>query len=392
MDQRCEEQSLSTVTDVEQAVRSRYSSASQQREPSLCCPVQYDKKYLAILPEEILEKDYGCGDPSRYVQQGETVLDLGSGGGKVCYIASQIVGRQGKVIGVDMNDEMLALANKYREPIGDQLGYHNVQFLKGRIQDLGLDLGKFEAHLDGHPIASVEDWFQCQVQIAELCQRTPMISNASIDVIVSNCVLNLVDPHARRQMFSEMHRVLRDGGRAVISDIVSDEPVPTHMRNDPSLWSGCISGAYVEHEFLAAFAEAGFYGMEIVDRPQKPWATIEGIEFRSVTVRAYKGLEGPCRDYNHAVLYQGPWESVIDDDGHTLRRGVPMAVCKKNFDIYTRAPYSDQVIGIPPRQPVTHEQARSFNCRENRVRSPRETKGENLGLTQLPADCCGGSC
>ncbi|NUN24457.1 MAG: methyltransferase domain-containing protein, partial [Candidatus Jettenia caeni] len=96
----------------EQAVRERYSAAAAQKEAALCCPVTYNPKYLEVIPKEVLDRDYGCGDPSQYLAEGETVLDLGSGGGKICFIASQVVGSSGRVIGVDMNDEMLALARK----------------------------------------------------------------------------------------------------------------------------------------------------------------------------------------------------------------------------------------------------------------------------------------
>src|SRR5215216_2140631 len=115
---------MSAVLDVEQAVAGRYSQAAQQRESELCCPVSYDPKYLSVIPDEIIERDYGCGDPSAFVREGDTVLDLGSGGGKICYIASQIVGAKGSVIGVDTNLEMLALAEKYRREIGDKTGFH----------------------------------------------------------------------------------------------------------------------------------------------------------------------------------------------------------------------------------------------------------------------------
>ena len=102
---------MTAVLDVEQAVGGRYSQAAQQREAELCCPVNYDPKYLSVIPDEIIERDYGCGDPSAFVREGDTVLDLGSGGGKICYIASQIVGPRGRIIGVDVNEETLA---KYR--------------------------------------------------------------------------------------------------------------------------------------------------------------------------------------------------------------------------------------------------------------------------------------
>src|SRR5690242_12310443 len=84
--------------NVDAAVRERYSAASQQREETLCCPVDYDARYLQAIPAEVLERDYGCGDPSKHVRPGETVLDLGSGGGKICFIAAQVVGPSGRVI------------------------------------------------------------------------------------------------------------------------------------------------------------------------------------------------------------------------------------------------------------------------------------------------------
>ena len=127
---------MSTVIDVEHAVNERYGQAAKGREAELCCPVEYDPKFLNVIPDEIKERDYGCGDPSAFVCEGDVVLDLGSGAGKICYIAAQIVGSDGRVIGVDANNEMLALAEKYRQSIGDRIGYHNVEFRKGRIQDL----------------------------------------------------------------------------------------------------------------------------------------------------------------------------------------------------------------------------------------------------------------
>ncbi|MDH3529561.1 MAG: methyltransferase domain-containing protein, partial [Acidobacteriota bacterium] len=120
--------------DVEAAVRSRYQKAASEVEPALCCPVDYDPQFLEILPGEIIERDYGCGDPSAYVREGDIVLDLGSGGGKICYIASQIVGAEGSVIGVDTNTEMLGLARKYKNDLSAKIGYDNVEFRYGKIQ------------------------------------------------------------------------------------------------------------------------------------------------------------------------------------------------------------------------------------------------------------------
>ena len=241
-----------------------------------------------MLPPEVIERDYGCGDPTRWINSGESVLDLGCGTGKVCYIAAQIVGPLGRVVGVDRNDEMLTVARRHQPQIGERLGYQNTSFFKGSIQDLALDLDRWDEYLRGHPIASANDWLRAEAKADELRRGQPMVADASIDVVVSNCVLNLVRESDRRQLFGELFRVLKPGGRAVISDIVADRPVPRLLKDDPRLWSGCVSGAFVEGEFLAAFAAAGFEPVQVVERQPEPWTIVEQIEFRSVTVRAQK--------------------------------------------------------------------------------------------------------
>ena len=384
----------SLATNVEQAVGQRYSAASKEAEAALCCPVDYDADYLTVLPREIIERDYGCGDPSKYVKPGETVLDLGSGGGKICYIASQVVGAEGSVIGVDMNDDMLALARKYQQQVAGAIGHDNVDFRKGRIQDLALNMTMFEEYLVDHPVQSSADWLQAQDHADELRRTKPLVDDNSVDVIVSNCVLNLVKQSDRRQLFSEMFRVLRRGGRAVISDIVSDEAVPEEMQQDPRLWSGCISGAFEEKKFFEAFEQAGFYGAHLLARQEEPWATVGGIEFRSVTIEAYKGKEGPCMDHLQAVIYKGPWKTVTDDDGHVLRRGLRTAVCKKTLDIYSRAPYQNEVLPIEPYEAVADADAEPYDCRRNLERDAREQKGAKYAVTELPVadSCCGPDC
>ena len=379
--------------DVEAAVRDRYSSAAQEQEAALCCPVDYDARYLAAIPQEILDRDYGCGDPSQFVERGDTVLDLGSGGGKICYIASQVVGAEGQVIGVDCNDDMLALARSYQDEMARRLGYGNVSFRKGRIQDLKLNLDELDGYLVDHPVRSSNDWFELENESRRLRKEAPLVDSDSIDVIVSNCVLNLVRESDRRQLFQEMHRVLKRGGRAVISDIVSDEVVPESLRNDARLWSGCMSGAFREVDFLKAFESAGFYGIEILNRQDEPWAVVDGIEFRSMTVRAWKGKEGVCLERNQAVIYRGPWRAVIDDDGHRLNRGERMAVCDKTFQIYSRAPYADQITPIPPATEIPLEEAGAFDCTVDSVRDPKQTKAAPVTLDILPGeDRCGPSC
>jgi ubiquinone/menaquinone biosynthesis C-methylase UbiE len=375
--------------DVESAVRERYGAASNAKEEALCCPVEYDPQYLKILPAEIIERDYGCGNPSAFVKTGDTVLDLGSGGGKICYIASQIVGATGKVIGVDTNTEMLALANKYRDELAQKIGYGNTEFRYGKIQDLKLDLSLVDEFLEKHPIKTADDFFAYESFIAKSKAENPLVADDSIDVILSNCVLNLIKPELKEQMFAEMFRVLKKGGRVAISDIVSDEVIPEHLQNDAELWSGCISGAFREDAFITAFENAGFYGIEIVKRDEKPWRVVEGIEFRSVTIVAYKGKQGACFERNQAVIYKGPWKRVLDDDGHALERGQRIAVCDKTFQIYSKEPYASQMILVEPIENIVLENAKEFDCKRTAKRHPRETKGLEYNLTDLTGEMCG---
>ncbi len=370
--------------DTEKAVLERYGRAARRTEGALCCPTSYDPRYLEAIPEEILQRDYGCGDPTPYVRPGDTVLDLGSGAGKACFILTQIVGRKGKVIGVDFNPEMLTLARRHQPAVARRLGYDNVVFHRGRIQDLALPLDEVEAYLASHPVRSAATLAEFEAFAERLRVKAPLIADDSVDVIVSNCVLNLVKDTEKERLFAEMYRVLKRGGRVAISDIVSDEDVPAAMKRDAKLWSGCIAGAYREDKFLEAFERAGFYGIEIAQRDAKPWQTVRGNEFRSVTVTARKGKEGPCLERNQAVLYKGPWKEVRDDDGHVLRRGQRMAVCDKTYKILTSAPYSEEVIPVPPRREVPLSQARGFACTGAAVRDPRETKGKRYVKTTTP--------
>ena len=201
-----------------------------------------------------------------------------------------------------------------------------------------------------------------------------MIADESVDLVLSNCVLNLVDNAEKARMFGEIHRVLKRGGRCAISDIVSDEDVPLELQQNPELWSGCISGAMREDRFLQAFVDAGLYGAEVAAYQTEPWAVVEGIEFRSMTVVAYKGKEGPCFEHNEAVIYNGPWKQVVDDDGHVFRRGERSAVCRKTYEIMQRAPYAASITPVPPLQEIAAEDAGDFSCVGTRRRDPSETK------------------
>ena len=375
----------------EQSVRSRYSAAAGQPEKSLCCPVAYPEELLGAVPAEILERDYGCGDPTPFVKPGDTVLDLGSGAGKLCYIAAQIVGRQGCVIGVDCNPAMLALARRHQAQFAKRVGFDNIVFKCGLIQDLQLDLELLAQHMSGGRSTGVQSILEQRLTEQRLRSEHALVASESVDCVLSNCVLNLVRPEDRQQLFHEIFRVLKPGGRAAISDIVSDEDVPQQMKADPELWSGCISGAWREDDFLAEFERAGFHGMSVAKRREEPWQTVEGVEFRSLTVVAYKGKQGPCLERDQAVIYRGPFKKVEDDDGHVYRRGQRMAVCDKTFRLLQQAPYEGAFIPVAPYNEVPLSAAGPFDCRRNARRHPRETKGQQDATTGKPAGTCWGA-
>ncbi|MBQ0725068.1 MAG: methyltransferase domain-containing protein, partial [Cycloclasticus sp.] len=315
---------------------------------------------LALLPKEVIEKDYGCGDPSRYVQAGDVVLDLGSGSGKICYMAAQLVGDSGRVIGVDMNDDMLALARKYQAEMAQKLGGDKVSFVKGQIQDLKTNLDQQN-------------------------NEQPMIADNSVDLVLSNCVLNLVNDSDKKQLVEEIFRVVKPGGRIAISDIVADEVIPAHLKADPELWSGCISGSFLEDEFLESFKQAGFLAVKYDKWDAKPWKVVEGIEFRSVTLTAVKGQSVACIDKGHAVIYKGPYAEISDDEGHVYYRGKRMAVCERSYNFIINSPYADDFIGISP---AKLSEGQAWCAPSGTLRPASETKGSQHSQVNSGGSCC----
>lgn len=219
------------TTDVTERVRERYAAAARSAGTGSCCsdPVSgglYGDE-AAHLPETAVLASLGCGNPTALadLSEGETVLDLGSGGGIDVLLSARRVGATGFVYGLDMTEEMLELAQKNKAEAGVQ----NVAFLKGRIEDV------------------------------------PLPAN-SVDVIISNCVINLAAYKA--PVLAEAFRVLRPGGRLAVADVVADGPVPDELRQDMEAWAGCIAGALEIDEYRRLLEAAGFddIGIEIVRR------------------------------------------------------------------------------------------------------------------------------
>jgi arsenite methyltransferase len=369
----------------ENAVLERYSEGANERQEALCCPVDYQAHLLEVLPQEIIDKDYGCGDPSRYVREGDVVLDLGSGSGKICYMAAQLVGDKGKIIGVDMNNDMLSLARKYQNEMAKKIGSDRVEFLKGKIQDLALDVDAMESWLKESPVTNADDLSKLESWKLQQTKEKPLIADNSVDLVISNCVLNLVNDAEKQQLVNEIFRVVKPGGRIAISDIISDEVIPDHLKADKELWSGCISGAFQEQEMLQMFHDAGFIAVSYDKWAEEPWQVVDGIEFRSATLTAIKREQVDCIDKGHAVIYRGPFSFVVDDEGHEFPRGERMAVCERTFNVLSNEPYKDDFIGIVP---AVKQEPRVWCAPAGTKRPASETKGATYSINTENSACC----
>ena len=306
-----------------EAVSQFYTRAAEAPQADLCCPTSYPAEDVDHIPREVVERFYGCGSPVNRagLREGETVLDLGSGAGIDCFIAARKVGPAGRAIGVDMTDAMLEVALENRPKVAERLGFENVEFKKGYLEEV-----------------PVED--------------------ATADVIMSNCVINL-SPDKKR-VFAEIWRVLRDHGRFVISDIVSETEVPPTLRLNQHLWGECIGGALSEDELFSSLEEAGFYGLRTIAK--SAWKTVEGVRFFSVTVQGYKyEKKAGCVFIGQRAVYTGPFKAVVDEEGHTFPRGEEVEVCTDTAAKLRAEPYSGRFIVIDPEGGAEHAPA-SYAC------------------------------
>lgn len=311
---------MAQAQDTLQAVKNYYGEvlkSSADLQTSACCVAEAMPAHLtAILRDihpEVRDRFYGCGSPLPPALEGATVLDLGCGSGRDCYLLSRLVGPQGRVIGIDMTAEQLAVARRHLDYHAAKFGYANVEFQHGYIEDL------------------------------------TGIADASIDLVVSNCVLNLSPDKPR--VFAEIFRVLKPGGELYFSDVFADRRIPAPLASDPLLLGECLGGALYVEDFRRLIARAGCQDARVVS--SSPLAInnpdlerrIGFVRFHSMTIRAFKlDLEDRCEDFGQVATYLGTVPEhphAFDlDDHHHLETGRPMLVCGNSADMLGKSRYA----------------------------------------------------
>ncbi|WND39766.1 methyltransferase domain-containing protein [Streptomyces sp. BB1-1-1] len=307
---------------VAESVRDYYGkvlASSADLKTSACCtdtaPPPHIAAALAQVHDEVMERFYGCGSPIPPALEGATVLDLGCGTGRDVYVLSQLVGPAGRVIGVDMTEEQLAVARRHQDWHAERFGHANTDFRHGYIEDL----------------------------------TAAGIPDGSVDVVVSNCVVNLSPDKPR--VVSEIFRVLKPGGELYFSDIFADRRLPSALLDDPVLVGECLAGALYTEDFRRILADNGCpdaratASSPVTISDPEIERKIGFATFTSRTVRAFKlPLEDRCEDYGQVAVYRGTLTEhphAFDlDDHHRFHTGKPMLVCGNTADMLGATRYA----------------------------------------------------
>ncbi len=265
------------------SVKDFYSDAASETKEDILNPVCYEPSLLSHIPHAFRFRGYGCGSPvlDADIRDGEHVADLGAGRGVECFIAARLAGKEGKVTGVDMLDPMLAIAETARFQVEKNLGYSTLSFKKGYLENLPL-------------------------------------KDDSTDVVISNCVMNL-SVH-KIKAFAEIFRVLKPGGRLVISDVVCETEPGPFIRNDETLKGECIAGSLTETRLMAILENTGFTATTLIKR--FPYRNVNGHMFYSLTYRAVK----PCGYGTVNAMYRGPLPFLVTEKGEILPKGQRMDI------------------------------------------------------------------
>lgn len=226
--------------------------------------------------------------------------------------------------------------------------------------------------LQNAPVSSSPEFFKLLDDLQSERSNHPDIADDSVDLVVIDLAANELQTAAAAALLDDAYRVLRRRGMCAVLAYLADEPVTADTR----VGSVELQSVPLEMQLEAVVARAKFYGAAFTFRADLPDRILaSGTEVRLHALKAFKGKEGPCVDYGHAVMYRGPFLDATDDDGHVYRRGVRTAVCKKTYDILTSEPYAQFFYGIPCYMPPTENEAPIFDCNTPMVRDPKVTKG-----------------
>jgi SAM-dependent methyltransferase len=296
---------------------------SEDLQTNACCtitpPPKHIRDILGQIHDEVISKYYGCGLTIPNQVEGLRILDLGSGSGRDCYIASKLVGQEGYVVGVDMTEEQLNVAQKHIDYHTEKFGYKysNVKFINGNIDNLD------------------------QLDLEE----------GSFDLIISNCVINLATQ--KQKIFNDVFKLLKTGGEMYFSDVYSDRRISPELQNDKELWGECLSGALYWNDFLNIAKNAGFTDPRVTESHP---ITVENvaledklgdIKFFSVTYRLFKldGLESDCEDYGQSARYKGTIKgkptSFDLDDHHHFPKNKMITVCGNTYKMLNETRFKD---------------------------------------------------
>jgi SAM-dependent methyltransferase len=300
--------------NIQQTVKDYYGkvlTSSADLKTDACCTIEttpgHLKALLSNIHPQVRARYYGCGLIAPLALEGARILDLGSGSGQDAYALAQLAGPAGEIIGVDMTPEQLAVAREHQNWHAEKFGYDNVRFIEGdieRVDALDLDAGSF-------------------------------------DVIISNCVINLVADKAA--VFRAAHKLLKPGGEFYFSDVYADRRLADDLRNDPTAQGECLAGALYWNDFLNLAKCAGFADPRLVtDRPltinnRDLKEKLDPAQFHSATYRLFRidGLEPACEDYGQAVVYRGgvahSEKSFALDNHHFIEKGRIFPVCGNTF-------------------------------------------------------------
>lgn len=269
-----------SLSGARKKVETFYSNAADNPDDDrdILNPVCYPESQISHIPDYARVRSFGCGSPvmDARVVEGETIVDLGSGTGVECFIASAAAGKPGRVLGIDMTDTMLDMAGRASHDVAGALGYSNTWFVKGFLEDIPLSAGV-------------------------------------ADAVISNCVINLSADKART--LSEIHRILKPGGRLVVSDVVTDTRPSLEILNDPELRGECIAGAMIQEQLIGLLETVGFESIQLKKRFF--YREVKGHLFYSLTYSAFK----PQAGVRKRVVYPGPFAAVVCDSGEVLIRG-----------------------------------------------------------------------